>query len=119
MQSLLDPSSLINTRGRGANVLLLRVLDWLRELPADHVADMERVREYLQQTAQDFEAAVRAHRSRGSTETLLVFCPSYGTASSPRAFSSARPKSRSPHHWPSVPGLQIVDGGDASTLTTR
>ena len=108
MQSLLDPSSLLNGRGRGANVLLLRVLDWLRELPADHVADMERVREYLHQTAQDFEAAVRAHRSQAGTETLLVFCPSYGAASSAESILVRQTEEALAASLAAVPGLQII-----------
>src|SRR5689334_11693221 len=82
LQSLLDPGSVLNARGRGANVLLLRVQDWLRELPDEHVADIERVREYLQHTTRDFEKAVRAHRAQASNETTLLICPSYGLSSS-------------------------------------
>src|SRR5690242_19140198 len=82
LQSLLDAGSLLNGRGRGANILLLRVRDWLRELPHDDRSDLEHVRLYLQQTAQDFEAAVRSHRAQAGAETLLLFCPSSGGASS-------------------------------------
>ena len=108
LQSLLDPASLINGRGRGANVLLLRVLDWLRELPPEHLADIERVREYLQQTAHDFAAAVRAHRAQAGAETVLVFCPSYGATSSAESILIRHTEDGLAAALGAVPGLQLV-----------
>jgi FkbH-like protein len=108
LQSLLDPTSLINGRGRGTNVLLLRVRDWLRELPEDHVADIERVRPYLQQTAHDFEAAVRSHRAQASAETILLFCPSYGAASSAESILIRQIEETLTASLAAVPGLQVA-----------
>ena len=108
LQSLLDPSSRLNSRGRGANVLLLRVLDWLRELPPDHLADIDRVRQYLQQTAQDFDAAVRAHRGQAGIDTLLLFCPSYGAASAAESILVRQTEESLASGLAAVPGLQIV-----------
>jgi hypothetical protein len=82
LQSLLDPTSVLATRGKGLNVVLLRVRDWLRELPDGKVGDLDFVRAYLGETARDFERAMRAHRSSGAAETLLLICPSYDTLGS-------------------------------------
>ncbi len=81
LQSLLDPGSLLNARSRGINVLLLRVRDWLRELPDEQANDIEFIRSYLQKTARDLEAALRAHRAQAASDTLLILCPSLGSLS--------------------------------------
>jgi FkbH-like protein len=82
LQSLLDPASVLNGKGRGINAVCLRVRDWLRELADDQAGDIEFVRSYLHETMQDFERAVRTHRAQAAVDTLLVLCPSHGALSS-------------------------------------
>ena len=108
LQSLLDPSSVLNARGAGANVVLVRVLDWLRELADDHRADPERVRTFLQQTAGELQAALRAHRSQASSETLLLLCPSYGAASSAESILVRQAEQQLLEGLVSVAGLHVV-----------
>ena len=59
-------------RSAGMNVVLLRVRDWLRELPQEQAASPEFVAQYLDATARDLERAMRAHRAQAAAETLLV-----------------------------------------------
>ena len=78
-------------------------------MPTTRLADIEHVRAYLQQTAHDFEAAVRAHRRQAGDETLLLLCARpTARARRPRAFSSARPKTILAASLAPVPGLQVV-----------
>ena len=76
LQSLLDPASPLNAKGRGFNVLLVRIGDWLHEFSDQQVGDTPFVSAYLEHTAQDFVSAVRSHRAQASSETLLLLCPS-------------------------------------------
>ena len=76
LQSLLDPASPLNAKGRGFNVLLVRISDWLHEFSDEQVGDTPFVSAYLEHTAQDFVSAVRSHRAQASSETLLLLCPS-------------------------------------------
>ena len=90
LQTLLDPTSVFAARPRGANIILLRVCDWLRELPADAAASPDFVRQHLQQATSDFARAVQACCSRGGTQTFLIVCPSESSTSKPIR-SAARP----------------------------
>jgi len=108
MQSLLDPSSALNDRGRGANVVLLRVRDWLRELPDEQLAEIDRIRQHLLQTVGDFEAAVRAHRGQAAAETLLVLCPSYGASSSAESILVHQAEDSIVRALSGMPGLQVI-----------
>ncbi len=76
LQSLLDPSGGLNARGRGFNVVLLRVSDWLRELSDEQAGNLEYATTHFQRTARDLEGAIRAHRQQSSAGTLLLLCPS-------------------------------------------
>jgi FkbH-like protein len=76
LQSLFDPGSRLSTNGGGLNVVLLRVQDWLRELPRDRHADIAFLREHLEATSRDLVDAMRGHRARARAATLLVLCPS-------------------------------------------
>jgi FkbH-like protein len=75
LQSLFDPGSRLSTNGGGLNVVLLRVQDWLRELPSDRHADVPFLREHLEATSRDLVDAMRGHRARARAATLLVLCP--------------------------------------------
>ncbi len=75
LQTLLNPSA-AQAQTRRAQVVLLRVRDWLRELPGAQASSRDFVEGYLADVARDFERAMRTHRAQSSTDTLLVICPS-------------------------------------------
>ena len=108
LQSLLDPGSLLNARGRAINVVLLRVRDWLRELPLDKAGDIEFVRAHLGRMAHDLDGAVRAHRAQASSETLLVLCPSFGARSSAESILLRKAEDDLAAALGDVPGLHVV-----------
>ena len=76
LQELLNPASAFSANTQGTNVLLLRVCDWLRELPSEQLAAVDKIRGHLESTADEFVRAMRTHRRQASVETLLVLCPS-------------------------------------------
>ena len=108
LQSLLDPGSVLAGRGKGLNVVLLRVRDWLRELAEDTVGDLEYLRAYLGDTARDFERAMRAHRASGAAETLLVICPSYDAVTSAENVLLRETEADLMASVQGLPGLQVV-----------
>jgi hypothetical protein len=108
VQSLLDPASLLNAPGRGVSVLLLRVRDWLRELPDDQVNDIDFLRADLQDTARDLERALRAHRVRQVSDTLLIVCPSYGAKSSAENIPVRQTEADIAASLRGVAGLRVV-----------
>jgi FkbH-like protein len=59
-----------------ANVVFVRVRDWLRELDEERLRSTDQLREYLRETADDLVRAVRTHRGTATSETTLVICPS-------------------------------------------
>ena len=75
VQTLLDPAGVFAAPRRGLNLALLCVGDWIRELPEDEGASPERVRAHLERAVTDFDRAMRTHRARGGTPTLLLVCP--------------------------------------------
>ena len=75
LQTLLNPAAAASKAPR-VQVVLLRVRDWLRELPDEQRSSPEFVAGYLNDVAADFERAMRTHRAQSAAETLLVFCPS-------------------------------------------
>jgi FkbH-like protein len=108
LQSLLDPSSILSSRSKGANVVLLRVRDWLRELADEKISDLDFVRTYLEATAHDFERAMRAHRATGSSETLLLICPSTHGIASAENVLLAQTEAGLVASLKGLPGLQTV-----------
>lgn len=112
LQSLLDPKGLFEDRSRGANVILVRVRDWLRELSSEKAAALEFVRAFLDDTARDFERAVKSHRAHAASETLLVFCPSYGGLSSAENILLRQVETDLTAALGAVPGLTVVSAVD-------
>ncbi len=108
LQSLLDPGSVLNAKGRGVNVVLLRVRDWLRELTDEQAGDIEFLRTYLQDTLRDFEGAMRSHRGQASSDTVLVVCPSHGALSSAESILVRQIEADVAASLEGVPGLQLV-----------
>ncbi|MBA3885804.1 MAG: SDR family NAD(P)-dependent oxidoreductase, partial [Acidobacteria bacterium] len=75
LQTLLSPAGGLSGRP-GTHVVLLRLRDWLRELPAEQAGSPEFLAPYLENAVHDLERAMRTHRAQASAETLLVVCPS-------------------------------------------
>ncbi len=75
LQQLLDPNSRVSRNPLGA-VVLLRVRDWLREMPDVMLADPKAVGEWLKSTAAEHIQAFKAQRSFATGSTLLIICPS-------------------------------------------
>ncbi len=111
LQSLLDPSSVLNGRGRGFNVVLVRVADWLRELADEQAGDIDFVRGYLRDTLRDFDGAMRAHRAQASSETLVVVTPSHDLRSSAESILVRQAESDLAVMLDGIPGLQVMASG--------
>lgn len=75
LQTLLDPRSIFGMNTRGLNVVMLRLQDWLRELPDEQLQQPDALADYLDDTAAGFEQALAAHRQAAKVETLVVLCP--------------------------------------------
>ena len=77
-QELLDPASLLNSNSRGANVILLRIQDWLK-FSEDHAADGDRSaalpNDTLERTAREFVEAAKSAASRMAAPLLVAICP--------------------------------------------
>jgi FkbH-like protein len=112
LQSLLDPLSALNAKGRGFNVLLLRVRDWLRELPDERAGNIEFVRAYLQEMARELDGALRTHRRQASAETLLLVCPSHGALSSAENILVRQTETDIAAAAEAVPGLHVALASD-------
>jgi FkbH-like protein len=116
LQSLLDPTSVLNAKDRGLNVVLLRVRDWLRELPDEQAGDIEFVRTYLQETVRDFARALRAHRGQATSETVLLICPSHGALSSAESILVRQIETELAAGVSDVAGLQVINATDLHSL---
>jgi FkbH-like protein len=112
IQELLNPSSGLSTNARGMNVVLLRVRDWLRDLPKAEAGSSDFLRQFLRNTAGEFALAMRTHRSHAKVETLLVICPSHGSSNSDEDELLARSESGLLDALHDVPGLQLVVASD-------
>lgn len=82
LQELLNPASGLSTNGRGLNIVLLRVGDWLHELPAEKLASEDFLGTFFHDTLREYVEAFKAHRQHASAATLLVVCPSISATSS-------------------------------------
>ena len=112
LQSLLDPSSAFNAKGRGFNVVGLRVSDWLREIAEEQSADADGAAAHLERTARDFEGAIRAHRQQASAETLLLLCPSDPTLDGGIAERVAETEAHLRAALQGIGGLDVVTAAD-------
>ncbi|MEC8556779.1 MAG: SDR family NAD(P)-dependent oxidoreductase [Planctomycetota bacterium] len=77
LQQALDPSSQLSTSKNGS-VILLRVSDWLREMPAEQL-EPGNLANWLDETTQEHIHALKTHRSHAASPTLLLLCPSSST----------------------------------------
>jgi FkbH-like protein len=75
VQTLLRAWSGARAPGQRINVVALRVRDWLRELDTAQL-DADRIRVHLDGMVADMVRALRSHRARASTDTILLLCPS-------------------------------------------
>ncbi len=109
LQSLLDPSSALNSKGRGFNVVLVRISDWLHDFSDAQVGDEAFVRAYLEHTAGDFARAVRAHRGQASSDTLLLVCPSESRGGASLAALVRDTEARVLESVRGIGGLEVVE----------
>jgi hypothetical protein len=112
VQTLVDPSSLFFAKGRGINVALVRVVDWIRELPADDAASFAFVSAHLATAADEFEQALRAHRARAVAETMVVICPSGAWHDPAIGACIAETERRLLSATASIPGTQAFAASD-------
>ncbi|MFM8580480.1 MAG: HAD-IIIC family phosphatase, partial [Planctomycetaceae bacterium] len=84
LQQLLNHASELSTNTRGLGVILLRVQDWLREVPEQQAEDPGELARFLEQTVEAYAQAFQVHRSRCHTPTLLLLCPSADTLPKPQ-----------------------------------
>lgn len=80
-QELLDPSSATRRNRQGANIVLLRPEDWLRERPikVDEEADSEQDLTFLSQVASEFLEALEKAAATASVPYVVAICaPSPG-----------------------------------------
>ncbi|MGH8310109.1 MAG: HAD-IIIC family phosphatase, partial [Steroidobacteraceae bacterium] len=110
VQTLLDPAGAFASPGRGLNLALLCVGDWIRELPAADAASPERVRAHLERAVIDFDRAMRTHRARGGRPTLLMVCPT-GALAAEIAQLIARAEDEVVARATGLAGLQVVRCG--------
>ena len=76
LQELLNPNSLLSSNKKGVSIILIRVRDWLRELPENSSQDIDFLDKYLEQLSGEFVQAVKTHRGQTTVESIIVFCPS-------------------------------------------
>ena len=74
-QELLDPSGSFATNTSGLNAILLRLQDWLRNLP-DTASSPDLVKVHLQQTSNELVAGLKRAAAQSGTPFLVCFCPS-------------------------------------------
>ena len=75
LQELVNPSSLVGRNQKGANLIVLRARDWLRER-GNNAEDVADTRDYLISMAQEFCRALVTHRQHAASGTVLLLCPS-------------------------------------------
>ena len=113
LQALFDPGSNLSTNTGGLNVVLLRVQDWLRELPDEQREAVGFLRTHLESTSRDLVEAMRGHRARARAATLLVLCPtSASMAASPAATLLHETEEALLAQLAGLPGLQVLRASD-------
>ena len=75
LQQLLNPSSELTSTSRGLGIVLLRIEDWLRELPDSQAQASAVVGPYLERSVDELLKALATHRSQARAGTLLLICP--------------------------------------------
>ena len=71
VQTLLTPAPRLPASARRATIVMLRVRDWLRELPADRLSTPGLVGGHLSASVQDVVRAAQAHAAQGAGDTLF------------------------------------------------
>jgi FkbH-like protein len=72
-QQLLDPSSLLSQNRLGVNILLIRLEDWLKSVPASSGQSAAEV--CVSRNATELIDAVRAAADRSAAHQLVAICP--------------------------------------------
>lgn len=72
MQQLLDAKSAFTRNKHGVNILLVRLDDWIRDLPTGET--LRRVRAHLERASDEFLAATQTLRSRTHVPLFVFLC---------------------------------------------
>lgn len=72
-QELLDPASAMRNNRRGANVVLIRLEDWLRERPGN--ASIAEQTLFLEKLTDELISALRTAASKSHVPYFLLICP--------------------------------------------
>ena len=76
-QQLLDPNSMFRKNIKGVNVILIRLEDWIKDMP-DIALDMVgdgKGKQILEQNKDEFLTAVQSFVAESSVPVLICFCP--------------------------------------------
>jgi FkbH-like protein len=128
MQQLLDPEGLLAQNRHGANVVLLRLEDWLRDQPsreieADRAQPVDTQQESaiaseIERNVRDLSLALRSAAERTATPYLLCLCPASpsiaGDTERSALFNRLEEEMRA--ELEGVPGLSFVDSSEAASL---
>ncbi|MCP4111796.1 MAG: SDR family NAD(P)-dependent oxidoreductase [Desulfobacteraceae bacterium] len=108
LQELLNPFSLLSANKKGLNAVLLRLQDWLRELPSEKVRSADYLKTYLEENTREFVQAVLTHRGHASAGTLLIICPSDSSPDPEIDNLLKTVESKILQELETVPGLELV-----------
>jgi len=75
MQELVNSASHLGRNRDGANLVLIRVRDWLRER-GETLQGLDNRRAYIMSLAGEFARALVTHRQHAAVHTVVLLCPS-------------------------------------------
>jgi FkbH-like protein len=111
-QQLLSSTSLLAVNAHGANVVLLRIEDFVREVP-----DAATARALIERTTHELVAALGQHDARAKSRT--VFCVLPPTPSSPKGLKLDLEKAATVlnEYARTLPGIHLLTPGDINRLS--
>lgn len=111
-QQLLSSTSLLATNAHGANIVLVRIEDFVRE-----VADVEAARALVERTTRELSDALSQHERRAKSPTVFgVFPPSPGAA---RGLISDFEKAAATlkEYVRALPGIHVLSDSDLDSVS--
>jgi FkbH-like protein len=112
-QQLLTSTSLLATNAHGANVILLRIEDFVREVP-----DGVTARALIERTARELMDALSQHDARAKSRTVL--CVLSPTPSAPKELKLDLEKAAATltEHARALPGILLLTAGEIDRLAS-
>jgi FkbH-like protein len=112
-QQLLTSTSLLAANAHGANVVLLRIEDFVRD-----VSDVATARALIERTTRELIDALRQHDARAKSRT--VFCVLSPTPSSPKGLKLDFEKAAATlnEHARALPGILLLTPGEINRLSS-